>query len=98
MKDGQQKTLATGKETTFQMALYRSQFLVKNFTDDAITVRIGDNTGVSIIGAGSWERVFNNVVLGDPDDHGIRPNRAEVTNIVKITANADGMVEVASID
>lgn len=43
------------------MSLRRSQFLVKNFTDNQITVKLGDNDSYSVIGAGSWERVFNNV-------------------------------------
>lgn len=91
MKDVQQKTLEAGTETTFTMKLKRSQFLVKNFTEDSISVKLGDNESASIIGAGSWERVFNNVndkVSGT----------AEATNIVKVTATEAGMVEVASID
>lgn len=67
MKDVQQKTLEKGVETTFEMTLSRTQFLVKNFTEDSITVRLGNNETVSVIGAGSWERVFNNVIVHDKD-------------------------------
>lgn len=91
MKDVQQKTLEAGTETIFTMKLKRSQFLVKNFTEDSISVKLGNNESASIIGAGSWERVFNNVndkVSGT----------AEATNIVKVTATEAGMVEVASVD
>lgn len=91
MKDVQQKTCSVGQETIFNMQLRRSQFLVKNFTDDSITVKLGDNEAGSMIGAGSWERVFNNV-----DD--TKSGSAEATNIVKVTAVAEGLVEVASVD
>lgn len=91
MKDVQQKTLTAGQEETFTMALKRSQFLVKNFTEDSITVKLGNNTNGSVIGAGSWERVFNNI-------EDVAGRGAEATNIVKVTAVADGMVEVASVD
>lgn len=91
MKDVQQKTCSAGQETIFNMQLRRSQFLVKNFTDDSITVKLGDNKAGSVIGAGSWERVFNNV-----DD--TKSGSAEATNIVKVTAVAEGLVEVASVD
>lgn len=90
MKDVIQKTLTAGTETEFEMELERAEFLVKNFTDDQITVRLGDNKKVSVIGAGSWERCFNNIPNGKYE-----PQR---TKIVKVTANKDGMVEVASID
>nr|DAJ38318.1 MAG TPA: hypothetical protein [Bacteriophage sp.] len=90
MKDVIQKTLTAGAETTFEMKLQRCAFLVKNFTDDQITVRLGDNDAVSIIGAGSWEKVFNNI-----ENSKYLP---DATKIVKITANKDGMVEVASVD
>ena len=70
------------------MSLRRSQFLVKNFTDNQITVKLGDNESYSIIGAGSWERVFNN----------IEDVTSEATNVVKVTAVEDGLVEVASVD
>ena len=43
MKDVIQKTLTAGTETEFEMELERAEFLVKNFTDDQITVRLGDN-------------------------------------------------------
>ena len=91
MKDVQQKTCSAGQETIFNMQLRRSQFLVKNFTDDSITVKVGDNKAGSVIGSGSWERVFNNV-----DD--IKSGSAEATNIVKVTAVAEGLVEGASVD
>lgn len=91
MKDVQQKTCSAGQETIFNMQLRRSQFLVKNFTDDSITVKLGDNKAGSVIGSGSWERVFNNV-----DD--TKSGSAEATNIVKVTAVAEGLVEVASVD
>ena len=90
MKDVIQKSLTAGAETIFEMKLQRCAFLVKNFTEDQITVRLGDNDAVSVIGAGSWEKVFNNT-----EDGKYLP---EVTKIVKVTANKDGIVEVASID
>ena len=73
------------------MKLKRSQFLVKNMTDDSISVSLGNNDTVSIIGSGSWERVFNNI---ENETTGM----AEATNKVYVTAISDGMVEVASID
>lgn len=91
MKDVQQKTLEQGQETIFEMKLKRSQFLVKNFTNGNIQVKLGNNEGISIIGSGSWERVFNNV-----EDR--TTGTAEATNIVKVTALSGGMVEVASVD
>lgn len=91
MKDVIQKTLEAGVETTFNMELERSQFLVKNLTEDAITVKLGNNTNGSVIGAGSWERVFNNI-----EDK--TTGTAESTNIVRVTSVAGGMVEVASVD
>lgn len=91
MKDVVRKTLEANVETEFKMQLYRSQFLVKNFTDDNITVTLGNNTANSVIGAKSWERVFNNVE--DTQGKGV-----ESVNVVKITAESDGIVEVASID
>ena len=91
MKDVQQKTLEAGAETPFNMKLRRSQFLVKNFTENSITVRLGENEGVSVIGAGSWERVFNNI-----EDK--TSGTAEATNVVKVTAVEAGVVEVAAID
>jgi hypothetical protein len=90
MKDVLQKQLEAGIETDFKMKLKRSQFLVKNNTEDYISVRLGNNDTVSIIGSGSWERVFNNV------DEFV--GTAEATNIVRVTANKSGLVEVASID
>lgn len=91
MKDVQQKTVTAGQETLFEMELKRSQFLIKNFTDDSIQVRLGENKTYSIIGSGSWERVFNNI-----EDR--TTSTAQATNKVYVTANADGLVEVASID
>lgn len=91
MKDVQQKTCSAGVQTVFIMLLKRSQFLVKNFTDNQITVKLGDNDSYSIIGAGSWERVFNNI-----EDK--TSGTSEATNIVKVTAVEDGLVEVASVD
>lgn len=91
MKDVQQKTCSAGVQTVFTMSLRRSQFLVKNFTDNQITVKLGDNDSYSVIGAGSWERVLNNV-----EDR--TTGTSEATNIVKITAVEDGLVEVASVD
>lgn len=91
MKDVIQKTLEAGIETTFNMELERSQFLVKNLTEDVITVKLGNNTNGSVIGAGSWERVFNNI-----EDK--TTGTAESTNIVRVTSVAGGMVEVASVD
>ena len=90
MKDVMQKTLTAGTETEFEMNLPRTSFLVKNFTDDQITVRLGDNDTVSIIGSGSWEKVFNNIPNGKYE--------ADRTKIVKVTANKAGLVEVASVD
>lgn len=91
MKDVQQKTCPAGVQMVFTMLLRRSQFLVKNFTDNQITVQLGDNDSYSVIGAGSWERVFNNI-----EDKTSRT--AEATNIVKVTAVEEGLVEVASVD
>lgn len=83
MKDVQQKNCSAGIQTVFTMSLRRSQFLVKNFTDNQITVKFGDNESYSIIGAGSWERVFNNI-----EDR--KSGTSEATNIVKVTAVEDG--------
>lgn len=63
MKDVQQKTLTAGTEETSTVQLKRSQFLVKNSTEDSIMVKPWNNTAGSVrsvIGAGSWERVFSN--------------------------------------
>lgn len=73
------------------MKLRRSQFLVKNMTDDMITVKLGNNESSSVIGSGSWERVFNNI-------EDTTTGTAESTNIVKVTSVVSGMVEVASVD
>lgn len=91
MKDVQQKQCSAGVQTVFTMSLKRSQFLVKNFTDNQITVKLGDDDSYSVIGAGSWERVFNNI-----EDK--TSGTSEATNIVKVTAVEDGLVEVASVD
>lgn len=53
MKDVQQKTLTAGEATAFDMRLKRSQFLVKNFTDGNIRVKLGDNDSYSMIAANS---------------------------------------------
>ena len=91
MKDVVQKTLQAGVETTFDMQLKRAQFLVKNFTNGFIRVKLGNNDTFTTIGPSGWERVFNNI------DNG-RSTIPEVTDIVKVTADAAGLVEVASID
>lgn len=91
MKDVQQKVMTAGGTETFEMALKRSQFLVKNFTDGNIKVTLGDNDAYSVIGAQSFERVFNNV------DNKVSPS-AESTNKVTVTAEQAGLVEVSSID
>lgn len=91
MKYVQQKQCSAGVQTVFTMLLKRSQFLVKNFTDNQITVKLGDNDSYSVIGAGSWERVFNNI-----EDK--TSGTSEATNIVKVTAVEEGLVEVASVD
>ena len=91
MKGVQQKQCSAGVQMVFTMSLKRSQFLVKNFTDNQITVKLGDNDSYSVIGAGSWERVFNNI-----EDK--TSGTSEATNIVKVTAVEDGLVEVASVD
>lgn len=91
MKDVQSKVCNQGEETVFTMQLKRSQFLVKNFTDGTITVKLGNNETASTIGAKSWENVFNNI-------NDKKSRTAEATNIVKVTATVQGTVEVASID
>lgn len=91
MKDVIQKNLEPGIETQFNMALTRSKFLVKNFTDGNITVRLGDNPQHSTIGPLSYEVVFNNI-------NNVESTVPEVTNLVSVTASEAGMVEVASID
>lgn len=91
MKDVLQKNLEAGVETMFDMQLERSQFLVKNFTNGNIKVRLGDNTSYSVIGPLSWERVFNNI------NNAISTVPA-VTDEVYVTVDVQGMVEVASID
>ena len=63
----------------------------KEFPYNHIPVQIGNNDSYSVIGAGSWERVFNNI-----EDKTSRT--AEATNIVKVTATEEGLVEVASVD
>lgn len=47
MKDVQQKNCSAGIQTVFTMQLRRSQFLVKNFTNNQITVKLGDNESYS---------------------------------------------------
>lgn len=91
MKDVQQKTLTAGEATAFDMRLKRSQFLVKNFTDGNIRVKLGDNDSYSMIAANSFELVFNNI------DNKVSAS-AEATNVVTVTAEKSGLVEVSSID
>lgn len=91
MKDVIKKTLIAGRQEVFNMQLKRSQFLVKNFTNGNITVILGENATQSTIGAKSWERVFNNI-----EDK--TTGTAESTNIVRVTAEMPGDVEIASID
>jgi len=91
MKDVQQKTLIAGEATAFNMRLKRSQFLVKNFTDGNIRVKLGDNDSYSMIAANSFELVFNNI------DNKVSAS-AEATNVVTVTAEKAGLVEVSSID
>lgn len=91
MKDVKQITCNAGEQTLFKMQLKRSQFLVKNFTGDTITVKLGNNDTVSVIGAESWERVFNNI--NDKES----PS-AQATDEVYVTAVQQGLVEVASVD
>lgn len=91
MKDVQQKTLTADEATAFDMRLKRSQFLVKNFTDGNIRVKLGDNDSYSMIAANSFELVFNNI------DNKVSSS-AEATNVVTVTAEKAGLVEVSSID
>ena len=91
MKDVLHKALEAGIETEFRMKLTRSKFLVKNFTNATIEVRLGDNDKTSIIGADSYEIVFNNV-------DNTKSQTADATDTVKITSSVGGIVEVASID
>lgn len=91
MKDVQQKTLTAGEATAFNMRLKRSQFLVKNFTDGNIRVKLGNNDSYSMIAANSFELVFNNI------DNKVSAS-AEATNVVTVTAENAGLVEVSSID
>ena len=91
MKDVQQKVMTAGETKTFEMALKRSQFLVKNFTGGNINVRLGDNDTHSVIAAQSFEIVFNNI------DNKVSQS-AESTNHVTVTAEQAGLVEVSSID
>ena len=91
MKDVQQKTLTAGEATAFNMRLKRSQFLVKNFTDGNIRVKLGDTDSYSMIAANSFELVFNNI------DNKVSAS-AEATNVVTVTAEKAGLVEVSSID
>lgn len=89
MKDVVQNTCTANEEKIFVMQNKRSQFLVKNFTGATIKAYLGDNKTFSMIGANSWERVFNNY-----DNDG----NVESVNKVRILAEQDGIVEVASID
>lgn len=89
MKDVVQNTCKANEEKSFIMQNKRSQFLVKNFTGATIKVYLGDNKTFSMIGANSWERVFNNY-----DEN----RNVESTNKVRVLAEQEGIVEVASID
>ena len=91
MKDVQQKVMTAGGTETFEMALKRSQFLVKNFTGGNINVKLGNNNAYSVIAAQSFEIVFNNI------DNKVSQS-AESTNEVTVTAEQAGLVEVSSID
>ena len=91
MKDVVQKDLSAGVEATLKMQLARSKFLVKNFTNGNIKVRLGDNTSYSVIGPLSYEVVFNNI-------NNKVSNVPKVTKDIHVTADESGMVEVASID
>ena len=90
MKDVVRKNVEVGMKTVFEMKLQRSQFLVKNFTDGNLTVQLGENDETSLIGAKSWEKVFNNTVDGNI--------LADATKNVTVTAEKTGIVEIASID
>lgn len=90
MKDVKQQTVTAGKTATFEMGLQRTSFLVKNFTEGKIKVFLGENDTYSVIDAGCFEHVFNNILDGKL--------LAEATNQVKVTADVDGLVEVASVD
>lgn len=46
MKDVQQKQCSAGVQTVFTMSLKRSQFLVKNFTDNQTAIKLVQNTYV----------------------------------------------------
>lgn len=63
----------------------------KEFYKQSNYCKTGDNDSYSVIGAGSWERVFNNI-----EDR--TSGTSEATNIVKVTATEEGLVEVASVD
>lgn len=91
MKDVQQKKLFCWYTNRVYYVIKTQPVLVKNFTNNQITVKLGDNESYSIIGAGSWERVFNNI-----EDR--KSGTSEATNIVKVTAVEEGLVEVASVD
>ena len=90
MKDVIQKTVTAGKTETFNMKLQRSKFLVKNFTEGKIKVFLGDNDTYSLIDAGCFQCVYNNIEPGKllPD----------ATKQVNVTADDTGIVEVSSID
>lgn len=89
MKDVMQKNIVADTENIFTMKLYRKSFLVKNFTDKEIHVYLGKNKTYSIIGSGSWERVFNNTDTAED------PARV---NAVRVVGKAEGVVEVASLE
>ena len=51
-------------QTVFTMSLKRSQFLVKNFTDNQITVKLGDNESYSVVVKVSGANVLEGTKLG----------------------------------
>ena len=90
MKDVKQLTVTAGKTATVDLELQSTSFLVKNFTEGKIKVFLGENNTYSVIDAGCFEHVFNNIPNGEII--------AEATTQVKVTADVDGLVEVASVD
>ena len=90
MKDVVRKTIVANTKTPFRMKLKRSKFLVKNFTEGNITVSLGDNAETSLIGPDCFEVLFNNIPAGGYE--------ADRTNVVTVTGNVGGIVEVSSVD
>lgn len=89
MKDVVGKECTVG-DNVFNMQLLRSAFLVKNFTNSPIKVKLGDNEKTSTIGAQSYQIVFNNT----PDNFVAPTNTKKVT----VIAEASGYVEVESME